>query len=109
MAQAGKFRHRLTVQRFNETGKDDAGQPEGTWQALKPVYAHVERLSGRTAEVARQMYTDATHTVHTRWFPGLTVKDRLQFGSRLFHIREVDNVEERNIDYVLTCTEDLTP
>ena len=107
--RSGSLRHRVTVETAVETGKDDRGQPIRTWNSGRIWMVSIERLQSRQLEIARQMYTDATHEVRGWWFDGLRETQRLNFQGRLFHIREVDDVGERHKEYRLVVAEDRTP
>ena len=49
--------------------------------------------------------TQVTHRIKMRYVAGLTNKMRLVFGTRTFDILDIDNVEERNVEMILTCKE----
>ena len=65
------------------------------------------RLTGDEAQLARQTFPNATHTVNMRWRDGITSKDKLTFGTRTFNIIDVDNVNERNRELVLVVGEEV--
>ncbi|MFA6046826.1 MAG: head-tail adaptor protein, partial [Phycisphaerales bacterium] len=54
----------VTLQRFAQAGTDTRGQAIGQWEdldAAPTVWASIEPLTVRTAEYARQLYSEATH------------------------------------------------
>jgi len=99
----------VTVQ-SQATTLGDRGQKTAAWANQTPqARAKIETLSGREAENARQNYASATLKVTMRYWPGLTPKHRLLFGSRVLEIGHVDDLEQRNEWHVLLCSESKTP
>lgn len=106
---AGELRHVVTVQ-AQASGTGSRGQKTGAWESQTPqARAKIETLSGREAENARQLYAQASLQVTIRYWPGLTPKHRLLFGSRQLEIGHVDDLEQRNEWHVLLCSEAKTP
>lgn len=106
---AGALRHRVTVQKNSGEGTYDAsyGQVTDNWTDLEKIQASVTTLSGRELEFARQIVADATHRIEHRYYSLLGVKMRYKFGSRIFHIGHLDNVEQRGVKHVALCAEVL--
>ena len=103
------YRHQLTIERrtATTTGFKDA---EDQWDTFATVRASVKPMSG--SELVQAMQTTAVGTleVRLRWSPKfasdpITTRDRIQFGVRTLHITHVANVEERNREVVLMCSE----
>lgn len=103
--RASELRHKVELQRATQaTGT--LGQASRTWSRLDDVWAKIETLTGREAEQARKTFADAKIKITMRYYAGLTSEDRVRFGTRIFPIGLVDNVEERNREHVLYCTEE---
>lgn len=85
MQQAGSLRHRVTVQRANET-QDALGGDVLTWVSYaERVPAEVKELSGRELWNAQQIQADLSLSVAMRWMDGIKSKMRL-----LWHDKEAD-------------------
>jgi len=100
----------VTIQQFAESGTDELGQPLGEWEdvdAAATVWASIEPLTVRTAEYARQLYEQATHRVFIDYRDDVTVKMRLLYGMRVFHVGAAVNVHEANVTLELLCSEAL--
>ena len=98
----------VTIQRFVQSGADGRGQPTGVWEDLETaatVWASVEPLTVRTAEYARQLYSQATHRVFIDWRSDVTAAMRLVYGSRILAIGAAVNMHEANVTLELLCTE----
>lgn len=107
--QAGRLRHRVTVQRSTDS-IDQYGDQTPTWASLGTVWASVEPLSGREYFAAAQMQSEVSTRIVIRPISGVTLtpKDRVKFGSRYFDIQSVINRDERNRELQLLCVERFT-
>lgn len=110
MIEAGRLRHRVTIERANET-QDGLGQAVSTWVAFaQRVPALVEELSGRELWNAQQIQADLTMSVSLRWLDGVKSKMRLiwhdKAGDRTLSIEVPPrNPDGRKRDMVLLCKE----
>lgn len=103
--RAGKLRHFVTVQ-ARSTTPDTYGEPPQSWSNLHANQpASVEPLSGRELINAQAVQSDVTHRVRMRYVSGIETKHRIMFGSRVLDIRAVRNVDERNTELEMLCTE----
>jgi SPP1 family predicted phage head-tail adaptor len=106
----GPMRQRVSVETLTET-QDSYGQLVETWTAAGTYWAEVKNLSGWEAVNAQQVKAQATHQVRMRYIaslfsnPGLLPSMRLLFGTRVFNILWVNNVDERNREYRLLTQE----
>lgn len=106
MIDAGQLRHRVEIQ-SRTTTRGTRGQETGTWATVATVWAKVEPLSGAEVTQARQQFASASHRVTIRYYAGLTPKHRFLFGDRALNIEFVQNTEERNVEHVCTCGEEI--
>lgn len=84
---------------------DGQGGATVTWSDVATVFANVQPLVGQEAVVSRQLQDSLTHKVTMRWRGGVKAAMRLKWGTRLFNIREVRNIDERNHVLELRCDE----
>ena len=89
---------RITIQAENPTTDAGGGQtdPWASPTTVATVQACIEPMSGRELINAMQLQDAITHKITMRYRAGIIAKQRIAFGSRLFNIRAVINVEERN-------------
>jgi SPP1 family predicted phage head-tail adaptor len=75
------------------------------------TWAKVRPLSSRELFEASQMQSETTHNLTIRYDPLFTPTPEhyVKFGSRIFLITGVHNVDERNEWYVVNCTEESRP
>jgi SPP1 family predicted phage head-tail adaptor len=106
MISAGNLRHRVSFQR--PTSSEGAtGQPETDWETVASVYAAFRTLGGAERTASQQVGATLTHEVTIHYDPALTIVPtwRLVYGTRIFDIKDVRNVDERNVELRLRCVE----
>ena len=104
MSRIGKYRQRIEIQSATVTA-NEFGEQEQSWNTDSTEWAQIEPLSGREIEYAKALVAEVTHKVSLRYRSGVTVSQRVKFGSRLFDINAAINVEELNIELQLLCAE----
>src|SRR4051794_26204140 len=93
--RAGDLRHLVQLQSYtSSTG--DRGQSVKSWSTYATVPAMIEELGGRQLELARQLVATATHRITLRYQSSLTVKDRVVFGSSVYNIGSIQNLNMMN-------------
>ena len=75
---------------------DDQGGFTDVWTDEATVYAALEPVKGYEKYQAMQAGTPVSHNVTMRYRAGVTTKTRLLYGSRVFDIKEVLNLNEDN-------------
>jgi SPP1 family predicted phage head-tail adaptor len=104
--KAGDQRHRVALQAI--TGRTASGDGYvDTWTTYATVWASVvpataaavERLVGETQQVP------ITHLVDLDYREDLSAKHRILMDSRKLYIRGIQNQDERNWKYTLSCEE----
>lgn len=93
---AGLLRHKVEIQEMIRIS-DGGGGYEATWQTVAKVWANIKPLSGNETMAAMQLEDRITHDIVIRYRGGVTAAQRIKYGDRLFNIRSVINVEERNV------------
>ena len=98
---------RVTFQRRG-AGQSSTGQPNGTFADVITTWAAIEPVSGREYFNASGERAEVTHKIEVQAcseLADLKPKDRALYGSRVFNIRSVINVEERGRKLLLMCSE----
>ena len=76
-----------------------------SWADTATVWARIEPLSGRERLAAQRIEDTVTHRVTIRYRSGVSARQRIAFGVRVFNIRAVLDVDERNEWLELLCEE----
>ena len=90
------MRHRVELQNRQATDPDSRGNITGDWETTDVMPAEIVALSGREAEIARQLVADATHRVRVRADQRITPKSRFVFEGRNLYVGHVERVAEVN-------------
>ena len=101
---AGKLRHPISIER-KVSAPDGVGGVELTWESIIDLRAAIDPVSGNERFAAQRIEADVTHRLLFRWFDGLRASDRINFKGRLFNIRLIRNLEEKNRIYEVTAVE----
>ncbi len=91
----GDLRQRLTLEMPSRTG-DGGGGANETWVTVAELWAALRPLSGAERLEADSISGRVTHEVWIRHLSGVTPQMRFRLDTRLFDIRAVIDVEERN-------------
>lgn len=103
----GTLRHKISFQ-SRTISRDTFGAETVTWRTEKTVWASVEPISGREYFLAQQVQSEVTHVIKIRYYDGVRTDWRVIFGSRIFDIKSVINLKERNNQMALMCREFIT-
>jgi SPP1 family predicted phage head-tail adaptor len=102
---AGKLTSKITIQRDCGKTRDAHGQPVENWEQFHECWAQIKPTSGRERYIDQQLLAEATHEVAIRYKAGITPKMRVLYGSRIFDITVVHDIEERHVEMRLICKE----
>jgi len=105
--KAGNLRHRVSIQEQTQV-PDGMGGFTPSWAAITgmdSVPAAIWPLSSKEQLDAMKLESLATNRVRIRYRPGITAKNRIVFGSRIFNILGAPiNLDERNrqLDFIVS-------
>jgi len=108
--QAGKLRHRVTLQK-QMTTKNANNEDVVTWVRDSDCWAHVRALRGREYFAAQQVQAGVTHTVRMRY---QTLSDgtkigpncRIKHGDDIMLVRSaITDERKRQVD--MLCVEEV--
>lgn len=92
---ASRARYRMTLQTPVDT-PDLAGGYTRTWSDTATFWTEIVPLRAREQVVDGRQQQKTTHRITCRYRADITNIQRLKYGTRLFNIRSVENVDERN-------------
>jgi SPP1 family predicted phage head-tail adaptor len=107
--RAGRLRHKIRLERATET-QSAFGEPVKAWTLLKEVWGAVEPLKGAERQRAQQASAVEDVRIVVRWssdIASLNVKDRVVFGTKIYDIKSVLNINERNSEFNLMAVEHI--
>lgn len=90
--------------------RDSVGERTTTWTTVETVWADISPLSVRDLIAAGQTQSEVSHRVKVRYsssIAGIDASWRVLYGSRVFVISGVRNLEEDSRVLELICSEGL--
>jgi SPP1 family predicted phage head-tail adaptor len=103
---AGRLRHRVSIQNLVETQSTITGELVQSWSTVLDVWGNVEPLTGREYFSSQQMQARIDTRVTIRYSTvNITPKMIVANGTHLYNIDAVINPELRNEQIQLMCFE----
>jgi SPP1 family predicted phage head-tail adaptor len=87
------------------TTSSASGEQVAAYTRGATVWASLEPLSGRELLNAQQIVSDSTHQITMRHTWKIGHRDQILFGSRIFEVDFISNIDERNIELVILAHE----
>ena len=107
----GEYRHRGTFQDPTALVPDGEGGWIEGWADLDPPDWPVRITPATVRDLERvaagTILSSATHVIEGRWRPDVSLKSRLLFEGRIFHVTGINNVDERDMTMRLLVEEQL--
>ena len=100
----GRMQKRVEVQ-TKQTVRDAAGGASDAWVTDVTRWAHIAPATGKELYAGEQVKAEVTHNVVIRYYSAMSTSKRILFGSRIFDVNFVKNVDERNEHMELLCKE----
>ena len=107
--RAGQLRHTISIQEQTDT-RTAIGDYTTSWadiSGMGAVPAAIWPLSSKESLDAMKLESAVTSKIRIRYRDGITSKNRIKFGSRIFNIKgKPINIDERNIMLDMLCEEE---
>lgn len=109
--RASDLRHQIKLQ-SRGSAQDGYGAQVNTWSDSATLWAEITSLTGRELQAAQAVQAEVTHQIAVRYQvlfadPKSVAAMRVLYGSRVFNIHACLNVDERNREINLLCSEGL--
>jgi len=105
--KTGFLSERILIQQRTSVAKTGGGRTV-TWSDVKSVWAWVKPMNATQRAMASQLEDKVTHTIIIRYDPSLKLPDkdkRIKYGTRIFVIRGLIDIEEDNRFYEINALE----
>lgn len=104
--QAGKLRHRVTIQEPVKVQNHETGSVNNSWRDVATVWAEVSPLSAREFVAAQASQGEVTTRIVIRYRAGVTRKHRILFRGGIYNIEGVLPDPKSGREYLtLPCSE----
>ena len=101
---AGRMKQLVKVQKPVET-QSATGEVTSSWETLGSAWASIEPVSGREAIQGGQAYAEGLIRVRMRHMVKMTTECRLVLPGRILEITQLNNIEDRNVEFEIMCRE----
>jgi SPP1 family predicted phage head-tail adaptor len=107
MLQAGKLRHRVTLQQqvAGSPQRTASGQRDVAWTDVATVWASIEPLSGRRLESAQATWPKVSVEIRIRYRAGVVAGMRAVHSGLYYPIEVALDPELRRIELRLMCSQ----
>lgn len=102
--QAGRLRHRVTIQTVSEA-QNSIGEPIETWSTFATVWGAIEPLPSRDRYTAAQLEEPIVYRLRIRYLSGVTGKMRVVHGGVTYNIKGAPMVDARKSEIELLLEE----
>lgn len=107
--QAGKLRHRITLQKPVKVQDTTSGEMIDTWQDVSNLWAEVSPLSAREFVAAQAMQNAVTTRIKIRHRQDISAKYRILFRGKIYNVEGVLPDPDSGLEYLtLPCSEGMT-
>lgn len=91
----------------SQTSTQDAyGQPLQTWTTICTLQGKIRVATQREVFQSNQLTSQVTHVIEAWWLSvGIAPGMRAVYGSHVYRIQAVNNLEERNMELRILCLE----
>lgn len=104
--KTSEYNRRISLQSATKT-KSASGHPTNSWSNYATIWARIRTLSGNEKVRNDQVVGLLSMEVTIRYSSDVScvkVSDRVVYGSDIFDIKDVRNVDEKNIEIRMLCT-----
>ena len=101
---SGARRHRIAV-RDSIEATTTHGEITRTFFTKKTVWGRLKTLSGKEADVAKQIAPSATYEVTVPYISWLTEKMKFRIRGKSYGIVAIDNRDLENVEQICLCEE----
>jgi len=88
------MRHRITFQ-YQQKAPNAIGEPVTTWADWQTVWASIDPNTGKRYYQALQANAEVDGIIRVRYLNGVKPTMRVKYGSRIFKIVSILDVQER--------------
>ena len=87
--QAGRLRHRVSVQEYVPTQDSETGSVSEAWATMADVWAEIMPMSGREFVAAQAPTPGVTTRITIRHLDGMDASKRVMHGNAIYNVKAV--------------------
>lgn len=86
---------KISIQRLVKTSDGQGGQSQ-EWQEVFSTLAELKPMSASQVLFSANLQHRVTHKIYIRYRQGIEISQRIVYGERIFQIKGIINIDERN-------------
>lgn len=102
---ASEAQHRVNIQAKTSFSDGEGGHTESWSNAYTNISAAIIPIRSQQVFEYKSINVDATHFIKLAGYIGITELHRIVFGSRIFEVLTVEDLQERDFIKWVTCKE----
>lgn len=103
-ALSSELRHEIILQSPNSIRDGEGGFHDG-WATVTTTWASISPITAKQRDYYNSLSTEITHIIKIRGDVACLDAYQVLFGTRVFELLTVENIQERNQLKILTCKE----
>jgi len=100
----GKMRYRVAIESATNT-RDAGGGLTQSYAPVTYIYADIKPTNANSTYRQGIVQEKVTHEVTIRYMTNISTNSRINYGTRLFNVKGIINVDERDRFLKLLCEE----
>ena len=100
----GRLRYKVDLQKATDTSDGGGGRSQA-YNTIAQIFADIRPQSGAEQYRQGKVQDRTTHNIFIRHRADISTAYRIKFENRLFNIRQIINIDERDRFYKLVCNE----
>lgn len=100
MLRAGRLRHRVSLQRLQETRDPETGAVISDWSEVAKLWAEVAPLSAREFVASQAVQSEVSARITIRYRADITAKDRIVYRDKIYNIEGVLTDRDSGLEYI---------
>jgi len=100
----GRMRYRVKVENATNT-RDTGGGISQVYNSINFLYADIKPKSANSSYRQGMVQEKVTHELTIRFMDNISTNSRISFGTRLFDVKGIINIDERDRFLKLLCEE----
>jgi SPP1 family predicted phage head-tail adaptor len=100
----GRLRYKVDLQKATDTADGGGGRSQA-YSNIAQIYADIRPQSGTEQYRQGKVQDKTTHNIFVRHRADISTAYRIKYENRLFNIRQIINVDERDRFLKLVCDE----
>lgn len=86
---------------------DECGGNNVIWSLYKTIWGNISPISASNEFANYNSNTKINHVVTIRYLNKINENMRIKYNNRIFYIKSIVNVKEKNIYYEILCEENI--